>query len=115
LPVNVISGIFTIVFVKNTGIAFGFLAGNNAIMAIITLFVIAAIIKFRKSMKDPVEQLAGSIILGGAISNLIDRVLMGAVVDYIKIKGIPTFNIADAALTVGAALIITAYLKEKFK
>jgi len=114
LPLQIIPNILAIAHTQNTGIAFGLFQGNNILLIIISIIIAAVIIVYRKKLEGQAEQLAGALILGGTLSNLADRLFRGAVVDYIATPVLPTFNIADAALTIGAALIITAYIKEKF-
>ncbi len=111
----VVSGILNVSHVSNTGVAFGFLQGNNILLGIISLAVAALIVYYRKKVSDGIESAALALILGGTLSNLVDRMFRGEVVDYITLKWIPTFNIADAALTAGAVLIITSYIVEKFR
>lgn len=101
--------------VRNTGITLGFLQGNNFLLGAISAAVAALIISLRKKASESVEAAAMALVLGGTLSNLIDRVFRGAVIDYIAIRGFPTFNIADAALTAGAALIITLFIIQKFR
>lgn len=81
----------------------------------ISIIFAALIIAYRKKLKEGLEATAGALMLGGTLSNLFDRLFRSAVTDYISTPLIPMFNIADAALTIGAALIITAYIKEKFQ
>ncbi len=101
--------------VTNTGIALGFLQGNNFFFGVISFAVAALIICLRKKASESLEAAAMALILGGTISNLIDRAFRGAVIDYIAIRGFPTFNIADAALTAGAALVIASFIAQKFR
>ncbi|MAG16269.1 signal peptidase II [Candidatus Woesearchaeota archaeon] len=101
-------------YLQNTGIAFGLLKGNNLLLSAVSAIVAISIIVYHKKLETDLEKIAVSLILGGTLSNLIDRLLRGAVLDYIQVPFIPTFNIADAALTAGAALIITGYLIQKF-
>lgn len=108
-------GIISIPYRTNTGIAFGVLQGNNLLLSIISVAVAALIIVYREKVKEGIETAALALILGGTLSNLVDRIFRGAVIDYITIKGIPTFNLADAALTAGAALIITSFIIQKFR
>ncbi|MBI2664870.1 signal peptidase II [Candidatus Woesearchaeota archaeon] len=112
--IKLIPNYLSIKAVHNTGIAFGLLQGSNLLFAAASAAVAALIIIYHKKIANKTEQAAAALILGGAASNLTDRILHGAVIDYIATPYIATFNIADAALTVGAALIITAYLQDKF-
>lgn len=94
--------------VSNTGMAFGFNKGNikNIIIAI---FILAIVIKFIRDQIDRLDKktaVAISMVLGGAISNLIDRFFRGGVLDFIKISKIPNFNLADFSIVIGWILII---------
>jgi signal peptidase II len=101
--------------VINYGAAFGLF--QNATM----LFVWAAVIiiglvlflydKIPKKRTD--IQIYTGMILGGAVSNLIDRLAFGYVIDYIDLKVWPAFNIADAAVTIGMIGVIIYLLKKK--
>ena len=90
--------------VKNTGIAFGLLEGNNSLWIAVTLVVIGIIAYYYKNEKE--IRFGLMLILSGAIGNLIDRILYGGVVDFIKLGFWPTFNLADAYNTIGVILII---------
>ncbi len=95
--------------------ALGFFQGSNLLLGVVSAAVAALIILYRNRAKEAGEKAAMALILGGTLSNLLDRIFRGAVMDYITIKGFPAFNLADAALTAGAALIIAAYLAQKLK
>jgi signal peptidase II len=61
--------------------------------------------------KNTWQRIALALILGGAVGNLIDRALLGYVVDFIDVRIWPVFNIADSAITVGAVLLCIHYLR----
>ncbi len=100
----------------NTGAAFSLLAnagGWQRWLFTITAIVISAIIFFwikKLPAEDRITAISLSLILGGAIGNLIDRIYLGHVIDYIQVwlgdYPWPAFNIADAAISVGAAILI---------
>lgn len=100
---------------KNTAIAFSLpLYGDFALAVAWTalagiLFLAYKTFDFSKKL----AVIAFSLVLGGAISNIIDRILRGAVFDYIDIKIWPVFNIADIAITVGVLSVIFFYDKIK--
>ena len=112
----VIFPVFNITLFHNTGAAFSFLAGAGGwqrwLFAALALGVGAVIIVWIKRLngKQPWLATALSLILGGAWGNLIDRVRLGHVVDFIQVHYhdwyFPTFNVADSAITIGAALLI---------
>ena len=95
----------------NPGISFGMLAdGGQVVRAGLTLLAFAVVGWFfwQASRLDHVQQIAAGLISGGAIGNAIDRLRFGKVVDFIDVYvqtwHWPAFNVADAAITVGAAL-----------
>jgi len=106
--------------IHNRGIAFSLFAGGGPLtrmtlhLVIFTSVVIIAAMVVRHGHHSRLAGLAFGLILGGAVGNLIDRVLYGAVVDFVhvwvKIAGRtwswPDFNVADASITVGALLLI---------
>jgi signal peptidase II len=102
--------------VQNPGAAFGMFR-NMASSFFITLSVAAVIFVIYLLRKRTYNPLGLSFILGGAIGNLIDRILYGKVVDFIDFSigdfHWYTFNIADSALTVGVAIIIVSLLFQK--
>lgn len=100
---------------KNTGAAFSMLSGNNIFFIIFSsvLCVIFIYLLFSKKIfVSRLEKISIAIILGGAVSNLIDRILFTYVRDFIYLKFInfAVFNIADMAITVGAILLIISIL-----
>lgn len=121
--IEVIPGLFNIVYVRNLGAAFGILNDGSVLSKLfligvssIALVLIGSLIK---SSKDALLSFALSLIAGGAVGNLIDRVRLGYVIDfldfYIGEYHWPAFNVADSAITVGALLALFSYLKETRK
>lgn len=90
-------------YITNTGAAWGLLQGSNFLLIIISFIVIFYINRYFKS-----HPLALSILLGGVLGNLFDRVFRGHVIDFIDIKllNYPLFNIADIAIVLAVLLII---------
>ena len=110
-----ITSFFNLVLAYNTGAAFSFLAqaGGWQRMFFVVIAAIASIVIIwilRKPQNHPLLNVALALILGGAIGNVIDRIRLGYVVDFIQIHAAgyywPAFNIADSAITIGAALLI---------
>jgi signal peptidase II len=105
-----------IVHVENKGAAFGMFAqfGNN-IFILISVCAIICILIYLIKLPVGVELYSMSLIMGGAVGNLIDRFKTGKVIDFIDIFvggwHWPAFNVADSALTVGITLFIIASLK----
>ncbi|MDO8660606.1 MAG: signal peptidase II [Candidatus Woesearchaeota archaeon] len=90
---------------SNTGVVFGFFQGTNWVFTLIAAIVIIFLCVYWKKLAQE-NNVAWALILGGATGNLIDRILFGAVTDFISIGWWPTFNIADSALVVGVVLLI---------
>ena len=107
----------------NPGAAFSFLAQGSGwqrwfftILGLAACFYIVWLL--RKSQNDKLLCVALSLILGGALGNVLDRIMYGAVVDFIDLHYTnwhwPAFNIADSAICIGAALIIWGELRKSF-
>lgn len=105
---------------KNTGAAFSMLSGNNWLFILITS--LACVLLFyvlfsKKIMTKKLEKISVALILSGAISNLIDRIFFAYVRDFIYLKFVnfAIFNVADMAISIGAALLVIAilFIKEK--
>lgn len=97
---------------RNTGGAFSLFQGFTPLLAIVAGFVAFLLVRAVRRTGDLLLVVALSLVLGGALGNLIDRVfrspgvLRGAVVDFVHVGSFPTFNVADASITVGAGLVI---------
>jgi signal peptidase II len=110
-----VSSWFNIVRVHNTGAAFSFLAGASGwqrwffvgLGAVATVFIV---VMLRRHGRQTLFATALTLILGGAIGNVVDRLLHGYVVDFIQVHWggwyFPSFNVADSAITLGAILLI---------
>ena len=109
--VVIIPKFFYLTNVLNTGGAFSILSGNTIILAIVGLTVLFFLIKYLNNRKlSFITNIAYGILLGGIISNIIDRICLNGVRDYIGIKifsyNYPIFNIADMGIVIGAILIV---------
>lgn len=110
---------FQIVYWRNTGAAFGMLQDMGFVFTILAIIISAAIIYYypRVPVHDWQMRLALGLQLSGAVGNLIDRLTLGYVTDFIALLpawNMPVFNIADASITGGVAfLIITMWLRER--
>lgn len=112
---------FQLVLVYNPGAAFSFLANQPGwqkwFFTILALVVSAWLVMMtRRHVREILQPLAFTLIIGGAIGNVIDRVRFGAVVDFLYFHvgryGWPAFNVADSAITLGVILMIIAQLRE---
>lgn len=96
----------------NTGIAFSLFQGKSDILTIVALVIITGAIYLYITQlpnRRRLIQIAMGLILGGALGNVIDRIRLGYVVDFIQVGWFPIFNLADSAITVGAALLMLQY------
>ena len=111
---EVIPGLFAITHVQNTGAAFGLLADlpqSATIFVVISLMAIVLILAYFRWIKEQEvwTPLCLSLVLTGAVGNLIDRFRLGAVVDFLDFQYSgwhwPAFNVADASITIGVILL----------
>ena len=107
----IIRNVLHMTLVHNTGIAFGLFKNQGVVFIIIPIIAIILLvfnIYYYRNHKvlSRVYIVAFSLILGGAIGNLIDRIYFGYVVDFIDFRIWPVFNIADSAITIGAIIIL---------
>jgi signal peptidase II len=96
-----------LVNVRNTGVAFGFLDDGGAIVAMaVAVALVALLVFFVLNRWRPLVWLPVGLLFGGAVGNLIDRALEGAVTDFLKLPAWPAFNVADIAITVGVLALL---------
>lgn len=114
-PVEIIKGIFYLTLTYNTGAAFGIFKDQTILFIIISSIAVIGILVYIYFDKSTVYigKLGFSFILGGAFGNLIDRLRFGYVIDFFDFKVWPVFNIADSAITIGAALLMISLLLQK--
>ncbi|MDA0180780.1 signal peptidase II [Solirubrobacter phytolaccae] len=96
-----------LVHTHNTGVAFSMFSGGGAVVVLIALVALAALLGFFFThLKTRLVWLPTGMLLGGAVGNLIDRIRLGWVTDFIKIPHWPAFNVADIAVTLGVIVLI---------
>ena len=95
-------------YVQNTGAAFGLLKGQQTLFIGLSLLVIGWMVweLLTKPSLLVVPMWACSLILGGSVGNLLDRLRLGSVVDFIDLRVWPVFNVGDSAITVGVTLLL---------
>ncbi len=101
--------------VYNSGGAFGVFPGKGTFFTIFSLVAIALLLSglFVFDFKFFPSGLGLSLIAGGAVGNLVDRLRNGAVTDFIQIGDLPIFNVADTLIVIGAGLVIFGIIKEE--
>ena len=98
-------------YVANTGVSWGLLKGNSSLMLWLSIIVIGILIYFYNeitAVKD--AKLGLNLIIIGAVSNILDRLFFGHVIDYIDFGFFPVFNLGDACITLGALCVILLYI-----
>mgnify|MGYP005851583723 CR=1 FL=1 len=97
-----------IVHVTNSGAAFGILQDSGPLLLITGVLGSLAILIYllNPAFADPAVRLGLALMLGGAIGNLIDRLVAGEVVDFVKVPNWPAFNVADSAITIGVLVLL---------
>ncbi|MQG38487.1 MAG: signal peptidase II [SAR202 cluster bacterium] len=105
-------GIFRIYHTYNTGTAFGLLQGQTILLIVASLIALIFLIYIYNEYTkgNIILRIALGLQLGGAISNLSDRLAFGAVTDFISVGWWPVFNIADSSIVVGITILISGIL-----
>lgn len=119
--IEAVPGLLDIVFFMNTGAAFGIFTDGGWVRTLLlsATSVIAIVVMgfLIRQSKSALMTYALSLIVGGAAGNLIDRVRLGAVVDFLYFHAgrhyWPAFNVADSAITIGVFLAIISYMREQ--
>lgn len=121
-PVEIIKNFVELHYVKNYGAAFGILQNQRWFFIVITSIVVFAMVVYMLKNSGSLtilSKISISMLSGGAIGNLIDRVRLGYVVDFIKldlkIYNFPVFNIADMFIVAGTALLVYTILFDKLE
>jgi signal peptidase II len=103
---------FDLTYTENRGVSFGLFAGgmsSRIILSVLSLVVSIFLVRWLMRITRPVTAMGAGLILGGAIGNLIDRVFYGFVVDFLDFSGLGfpyIFNVADAGINIGLALLL---------
>jgi signal peptidase II len=111
-PQSIIGDTVELRLSRNPGGAFSLLTGFTPLLAVLAVIVAIVLVRVAHRMIDPVVVVALSLVLGGAVGNLLDRIfrapgfLRGEVVDFIRVGAFPIFNVADSAITIGAVLLV---------
>jgi signal peptidase II len=105
-------GPFSIHHVQNSGIAFGLFANATALVTALTALAVGWMLVFfaRSGARHPVLPVALGLLIGGSSSNLVDRIRLGHVTDFLDFRYWPAFNLADTFIVVGVAILFAAIL-----
>jgi signal peptidase II len=107
----VIPGLLSLTHVQNRGVAFGLLAGAAPLALAVAALILVVILSYYRGRQFSSSATVAGIgsLVGGAAGNLVDRLRLGYVMDYLDVHIWPVFNLADAAITAGAGLLIVAF------
>jgi signal peptidase II len=105
-------GPFWIHHVRNSGIAFGLFASATSVVIVVTAIAVAWMLVYfaRSGARHPILPVALGLVIGGSVSNLLDRVRLGYVTDFIDLRYWPAFNLADSFIVVGVAILLGTLL-----
>jgi signal peptidase II len=105
-------GPFSIHHVQNSGIAFGLFAGATPLVTALTALAVGWMLVFfaRSGSRHPVLPVALGLLIGGSASNLVDRIRLGHVTDFLDFRYWPAFNLADTFICVGVAILFAAVM-----
>lgn len=115
-PIRLLGSWLELEYAENTGAAFSMLQGRGAFLGVAAVAAVMIIAAAVTRLDRTSEVVAVSLIAGGAIGNLLDRMtrgegfLDGFVVDFVRLWWIPNFNVADSAITIGAATMVALAL-----
>jgi signal peptidase II len=103
-------GPLSIHHVQNSGIAFGLFASATALVTIVTAAAVVWMVWFfaRSGSRHPVLPAALGLLIGGSLSNLVDRIRLGHVTDFIDFRYWPAFNLADSFICIGVVMLLAA-------
>jgi len=111
-PVEVIPGFLTFTYTENPGAAFSLFQNGGPVVGVAAIVVTIVVLFALRTERPTIEIVALGLVIGGAVGNLIDRILRGdgfldgRVIDWIDMWWIPTFNIADACVTIAVGLLL---------
>jgi len=122
--IQIIDGLFNLTYVRNTGAAFGIFAGSHEVfrrpfLIGVSIVAIGFILAMLRRLREDATGLAVALafILGGAIGNLIDRIVYGEVIDFLDVYWStyhwPAFNIADSFITIGVTITLFYLVRAK--
>lgn len=107
-----ILGPFRIHHVHNSGIAFGLFSGATGTVVLLTGLIVAAMVAFfaRSGRRHPLLPVALGLVVGGSVSNLVDRVRHGHVTDFLDFDYWPAFNLADTFIVLGVGVLFLSFV-----
>ena len=110
---DVVDGWITLEYAENRGAAFGLFSGLWPLLTLASVAILTGVLVqfFRTPSPSPVAIVSVGAIVGGALGNLVDRVRLGYVVDFVAIGPWPNFNVADSAITLGVVGLVWVWMR----
>jgi signal peptidase II len=111
--VEVIDGWLALEYTENRGAAFGLFSGLVPILTVASIAILTGLLfhYFRQARPPLWQTVAVGAVTGGALGNLVDRVRLGHVIDFMSVGTWPNFNVADSAITLGVLLLIWGWIR----
>jgi len=102
------NGFFSLRYVENSGGAFGIFPRKSYLFVVITIVAVGLLcyLLFFSGLRNGITKVGLALLLGGSVGNLIDRIVSGAVIDFLQVGNMPIFNFADVAIVSGASLVV---------
>lgn len=111
--IPIIQNVFHLTYVRNTGIGFSLFQNQNAVMIWVVVIILGFILFYFDRIQSQKWPVAGfALVFGGGIGNLIDRILLGSVIDFIDLRVWPVFNIADSSAFIGVIILMVYYWRK---
>lgn len=117
--IAIIKNFFYLTYINNDGAAFSILVGKRILLILIAVLVIVMLIRYIKknNIQNKLELVSISLIIGGSLGNLMDRVVRGYVIDFLDFKifnyNFPIFNLADTFIVIGVILLLLKELRKE--
>ena len=117
--IAIIKNFFYLTYINNDGAAFSILVGKRVLLILIAVLVIVMLIRYIKknNIQNKLELVSISLIIGGSLGNLIDRVVRGYVIDFLDFKifnyNFPIFNLADTFIVIGVFLLLLKEIRKE--
>lgn len=115
LRLDLFGGLMALEYTENRGAAFGLFEGLTSVLALVSVVIVVALLLHYSRQPQPQvwQTVAVSMITGGALGNLIDRVRLGYVVDFVSVGAWPNFNVADATISIGVFILLWGWLRQE--
>lgn len=116
--INIIPNFFRLYYIKNTGAAFSIFAGKKYLLIIVGIIVFFCLVHYIKKNRitKRLEIISLGIMMGGIVGNLVDRLLYGAVIDYLSFiifgYSFAVFNFADIGIVIGIVMLVISIIKQ---